>query len=201
LELKKEKEKKDNLIGEVYGYILRESDACYLIDIETGNKLRINDFNGNKVVDGDVCRVLEYKGNKYVLNKIYTETSGNLSLEEEDKVKKVRNRKKKGTAEQYKGSIEDKKVILISGSQTVNYNKYFNGKVQVINPFEEGTIKILKEVDRADIILVRMDAVPHVVSDYIKGNRKEDTVFLTGSNVKKVGEELSKRMHSEQQRT
>lgn len=181
-------EEERNKRDDIYGYIHIENENAYVIDIDKKDSYKITDFKGLSVKDDMVCRITYYMDGRVILE----DTFDTDKKYEDDKNRRRRQKKIRNTLKvKYDYPINDLNIIFLTEKKLNMYRKYFGEKVTIVQPFEDGEKKVLQEVDKADIVMMRMDAVPHTVSNYVKKEKKDKVVFLDNGNLADTGLKLT----------
>lgn len=193
---KEEERRKDKMyIGEYYGTMYIKNGEVYVRNIDNKEENVVTHLNDFGVVNGKVCKYIKYKGGKTEVIDVYEESD--LNKFRNQSKGNIKNKKVKGgKVNTFKGDLKGLNVILLSGKQVQIYNRYFNGDVTVIDPFTLGTMRIFNEVDKADIVIMRMDAISHNISDYVKEHKKGSAIFLETSNLFDVNMKLNNMIKS-----
>src|SRR5699024_10207876 len=184
IEIKDKVEEERGKVDDIYGYLYNKNENAYVKDIDQKDVYQVTEFNGLSVRDDLVCRISIYEDGKVKLDGTFE--SEQQYKEDRDKRRKYKKNKGKINVK-YEQSLNGLNVVLLTEKNLQIYHKYFGDKVKILQSYGEGEKKVFKEVDKADIVMMRMDAVPHAVSNYVKRVKKEHVVFLENGNLKDAG--------------
>src|SRR5690625_3048654 len=189
-----QKKREESIEGKKNGYILKEGKA-FFIALDGSKPRKITNPKKLKIRDGDVCRAILIRGGIAELDYIYKEYNNSLrefTVEEKLKLKetnKVRKGKKKNINSQFMEVIYEKNVLVISAKGLDSYKEYlgrYGNVVKFENPYDTGLQSLFREIDKADIVVVRADATSHSVTDYLKEHAKSKTGFVYDASPKEV---------------
>lgn len=189
-----QKKREDSIEGVKNGYILKEGKTFFM-SLDESPPRKLNNPKRLRVNDGDACRVFLIKGGTAELDYIYQDTgysNTRLTVEEKLKLKEtsnLRKGKKYKVNEKFMEVVYDKQVIVISAKGLDRYKEYlgrYGNVIKFINPYDTGTKSVFSSIDKADVVVVRPDAVAHSITDYIKENAKDKTTFVYNASAKDV---------------
>lgn len=191
-EVKKEKEKEERFIKEDVGYVRSKNGRLYYITSKDKRIGEVTDTEGYQLRNGDVCRV-----------KIYEDKIKLVEVFKENKLRRYKRNQtlKKGMEEKteagkdsgyipgFEEDLEGKEILVVTAKGLQRYRNYFKRytNIEIVDPYSEGERKMRQLIQRATAVVVRTDAVPHSVTDYVKERYKDKTQMLynpTSTDVK-----------------
>lgn len=184
--VRKEIKEQADYLGEDLGYVILEGSDHYFISLEEQKAYLIGNIGERKVGEGTVCRAAIYVDKPAEILEFYGTRAGRRTrktytqerIARINKVQQGRNQKN-NLGETFFKEVHGYETLVITAKNLPKYQEYFHryGVIDVVDPFSEGARKLKSKINKADIVIVRTDAVPHRVTDHLKETCKEKTVF------------------------
>lgn len=199
-EIKEKKVNKATVLGEDIGYVIEEGSKKYFISLEGVKAGTIENERYFSVQDGTVCRVDVLDGNKVRIKEVYKTYDNRrkewtkAKKERVDRVKKE-SKQKVNLGEDFFDEVHKYETLIITSKNVRTIRDYFYryGVINVIEPYGEGIRKVRTEINKADIVIVRTDAVSHDITNFLKDEHKEKTVFIYNARGKDIATEIYKK--------
>lgn len=199
-EVKSNKVRQEGYLGEDIGYVIEEGSKKYFISLEGVKAGTIRNSTEFNIKDGTVCKVDLYKGNTVVIKEVYRtydKTRKEWTKDKKERVERVKrvSKQKVFLGEDFFEEVHKYETLIITSKNVKANQDYFYryGVINVVDPYSEGSNKIKTKIDKADIVVVRTDAVPHDITNYLKDGLKDKTLFMFNARSKDIATAIYRR--------